>query len=156
MSRKTNALRILEDLHIAHRVIEYEVDESDLSAAAVAAKVGMECERVFKTLAARTDLGKVVLFCVPGDLELDLKKAARAAEVKSVAMLNLKDLQPVTGYIRGGCSPLGAKKAFPVYIDETARLFEEISVSAGARGMQVVLAPEDLARACGAAFADLT
>ncbi len=144
---KTNALRILEGFGIAHRVIAYEVDESDLSAESVAAKVGLPAERVFKTLALRGEKGGVFLACVPGDSELDLKKAARAAGEKSVEMLPLKDLQPTTGYLRGGCSPLGAKRKFPVYVDETAQLFGEISVSAGLRGLQVLLAPDDLVKA---------
>ena len=157
MAAKTNALRILESRGIAHRVFEYEVDESDLSASAVAAKVGLDPERVFKTLALRGEKSGVFLCCVPGDAELDLKKAARAAGDKAVAMLALKELLPATGYVRGGCSPVGTKKDYPVYVDETAQLFDEISVSAGARGIQVLLAPDLLLRALGdrASYADL-
>ncbi|HRY56248.1 MAG TPA: Cys-tRNA(Pro) deacylase [Spirochaetia bacterium] len=157
MAAKTNALRILESRGIAHRVFEYEVDESDLSASAVAAKVGLDPERVFKTLALRGEKSGVFLCCVPGDAELDLKKAARAAGDKAVAMLALKELLPTTGYVRGGCSPVGTKKDFPVYVDETAQLFDEISVSAGARGMQMLLSPDLLLRALGnrASYADL-
>ncbi|HOX33468.1 MAG TPA: Cys-tRNA(Pro) deacylase [Spirochaetales bacterium] len=157
MAAKTNALRILESRGIAHRVFEYEVDESDLSASAVAAKVGLDPERVFKTLALRGEKSGVFLCCVPGDAELDLKKAARAAGDKAVAMLALKELLPTTGYVRGGCSPVGTKKDYPVYVDETAQLFDEISVSAGARGIQVLLAPDLLLRALGdrASYADL-
>lgn len=161
--QKTNALRLLDGLKIAYRTIAYEVDEEDLSAESVAAKVGLDPERVFKTLALRGASGAVFLACVPSGSELDLKKAARAAGEKSVEMLPLKELQPTTGYLRGGCSPLGAKRKFPVYLDETAALFEEISVSAGLRGLQVLLAPEDLRRAASeqpggaaeASFADL-
>jgi Cys-tRNA(Pro)/Cys-tRNA(Cys) deacylase len=155
VSHKTNALRILEGLGITHRVVEYEVDESDLSARSAAAKVGVPAERVFKTLALRGEHSGVFLCCVPGDSEIDLKKAARVSGNKAVEMLPLKELRPTTGYLRGGCSPLGAKRSFPVYIDETAQLWEEIAVSAGLRGMQVLLAPEDLARAVGATFCDL-
>ena len=161
--QKTNALRILDGLGIAYRTIAYEVDEEDLSAESVAAKVGLDPERVFKTLALRGASGAVFLACVPAGSELDLKKAARAAGEKSVDMLPLKELQPTTGYVRGGCSPIGAKRKFPVYLDETATLFEEISVSAGQRGLQVLLAPEELRRAASeqpggqaeAGFADL-
>ncbi|HRY73129.1 MAG TPA: Cys-tRNA(Pro) deacylase [Spirochaetia bacterium] len=161
--QKTNALRILDGLGIAYRTIAYEVDEEDLSAESVAAKVSLDPERVFKTLALRGASGAVFLACVPAGSELDLKKAAKAAGEKSVDMLPLKELQPTTGYVRGGCSPIGAKRKFPVYLDETATLFEEISVSAGQRGLQVLLAPEELRRAASeqpggqaeAGFADL-
>ncbi len=160
---KTNAVRILEHLGIAHRLVAYEVDEDDLSATAAAAKIGLPAERVFKTLALRGASGGVFFACVPGDAEIDLKKAARVAGEKSVELLSLKDLTPTTGYLRGGCSPLGAKRKFPVYVDETAQLFEEISVSAGLRGLQVLLAPDDLVRAASeqpggvarASYADL-
>jgi Cys-tRNA(Pro)/Cys-tRNA(Cys) deacylase len=156
VAEKTNALRMLESLGVAHRVVAYEVDESDLSAASVAAKVGLEAGRVFKTLALRGDRVGVFLCCVPGDAELDLKKAARCSGDKSVELLPLKELLPTTGYVRGGCSPIGTKRPFPVLIDETASLYNEISVSAGARGLQVLLDPEDLARAAGGRFADLS
>jgi Cys-tRNA(Pro)/Cys-tRNA(Cys) deacylase len=158
MSSKTNALRILDGLGIAHRVVEYDVDEDDLSAVSAAAKIGVPPERVFKTLALRGERAGVFLCCVPGDAEVDLKKAARAIGDKSVEMLPLKELLPTTGYVRGGCSPVGAKKPFSVCIDETAQLFDEISVSAGTRGMQVLLAPADLIRALDgrASFVDIT
>lgn len=157
MSQKTNALRIVEALGIAHRILSYEVDEGDLSAVASAAKLGLDPARVFKTLALRGEKAGVFLCCVPGDAEVDLKKAAKAAGDKSVEMLSLKELLPTTGYVRGGCSPIGTKKPFPVYVDETAQLFDEISVSAGARGMQMLLAPAELLRALEgrASFADL-
>jgi Cys-tRNA(Pro)/Cys-tRNA(Cys) deacylase len=144
MAAKTNALRMLETHGVAHRVISYEVDESDLSARSAAEKVGIEVERIFKTLALRGDKTGVLLCCVPGGSELDLKKAAKVSGNKSVEMLSLKELQPTTGYVRGGCSPIGTKKSFPVLIDESALLYDEISVSAGARGLQVMLAPDDL------------
>jgi Cys-tRNA(Pro)/Cys-tRNA(Cys) deacylase len=157
MSSKTNALRILDGLGIAYRVVEYAVDEDDLSAVSAAAKIGLPPERVFKTLALRGERVGVFLCCVPGAAEIDLKKAARAAGDKSAWMLPLKELLPTTGYVRGGCSPVGTKKAFPVYIDETAQLFDEISVSAGARGLQMLLTPADLFRALEgrASFADI-
>lgn len=163
-SPKTNALRILESLSIPHRTLAYEVDEEDLSAETAAAKLGLPPEQVFKTLALRGDKTGVFLACVPGGCELDLKKAALASGNKAVEMLPLKELQPTTGYIRGGCSPIGTKKKFQVYIDETASLWEEISLSAGQRGLQILLAPTDLLRAAnnqpgassvGASFADL-
>jgi Cys-tRNA(Pro)/Cys-tRNA(Cys) deacylase len=155
---KTNVTRLLEALGIAHRVVTYEVDLSDLSAASAARKAGLPAESVFKTLALCGERGGLFLCCVPGEAEIDLRKAATAAGEKSVRMLALKELQPATGYVRGGCSPIGTRRACPVFIDETALLFEEISVSAGARGAQVLLAPDDLVRALDgrAGYADLT
>ncbi len=132
------------------------VDESDLSAVSVAAKLGIPPERVFKTLALRGAKNGVFLCCIPGDAEVDLKKAARASGEKSVDLLPLRELEPTTGYVRGGCSPIGTKRPFPVFIDETATLFDEISVSAGERGPQMLLSPADLAAAANAAFVDLT
>jgi len=155
---KTNVTRLLESRGIAHRVVVYAVDLSDLSATHAAEATGLAPGRVFKTLALRGAKNGVFLCCAPGDSELDLRKAARAAGEKSVEMLSLKELQSATGYLRGGCSPVGTKRAYPVYIDETAILWGEISVSAGARGSQVVLAPDDLVRALGgrASYVDLT
>jgi Cys-tRNA(Pro)/Cys-tRNA(Cys) deacylase len=141
---KTNVTRLLESRGVAHRVVTYEVDLADLSAAHAAEKTGLPPEQVFKTLALRGPKDGVFLCCIPGDAELDLKKAAKAAGEKSVEMLPLKELTAATGYLRGGCSPIGTKRAYPVFVDETAQLFDEISVSAGARGSQVVLAPDDL------------
>ena len=154
---ETNVTRLLRSLGIAHRVITYEVDLSDLSASSVAEKLGIRSERVFKTLALRGEGGGVLLCCVPGNAELDLKKAAKAAGVKSARLLPLKELLGATGYVRGGCSPLGTKRDYPVFIDETATLFDEISVSAGARGSQVLLSPADLMTALAgrAHYADL-
>ncbi|MDP3179854.1 MAG: Cys-tRNA(Pro) deacylase [Spirochaetaceae bacterium] len=154
---RTNVVRILDSLGIAHRVVTYEVDESDLSAGAAAEKTLIAPERIFKTLALRGSRGGIFLCCVPGDSELDLKKAARAAGEKSASMLPLAELQGATGYLRGGCSPIGTKKPYPVYVDGSANLHDEISVSAGARGSQVVLAPDDLLRALDgrAVYADL-
>jgi Cys-tRNA(Pro)/Cys-tRNA(Cys) deacylase len=155
---KTNVTRLLESRGIAHRVVTYEVDLSDLSATHAAEKVGLPAEQVFKTLALRGPKNGVFLCCIPGDAAVSLKKAAAASGEKSVEMLPLKDLTAATGYVRGGCSPIGTKRAYPVYIDETAQLFDEVSVSAGARGSQIVLAPGDLVAALEgrASCADLT
>lgn len=154
---KTNVTRLLESRKVAFRVVTYEVDLSDLSAVHAAEKTGLPAEQVFKTLALRGAKNGVFLCCVPGDEELDLKKTANAAGEKSVEMLPLKELTSITGYLRGGCSPIGTKRAFPVLIDETAQLFDEISISAGARGSQVVLAPQALVEVLDgrASFADL-
>jgi Cys-tRNA(Pro)/Cys-tRNA(Cys) deacylase len=155
---KTNVTRLLEAKGVAHRVATYEVDLSDLSATHAAEKVGLPPEQVFKTLALHGAKRGVFLCCVPGDAEVDLKKAAKAAGEKSIEMLPLKELTAATGYLRGGCSPVGTKRDYSVYIDETAQLFDEISVSAGARGTQIILAPADLLAVLGsrAAYADLT
>ncbi len=149
----TNALRLVKSLGIEVRTLAYEADESDLSAGSVAAKLGLDPDRVFKTLVVT---GSCPFMCViPGSAELDLKKAARANGDKSAAMLPLRELEPLTGYVRGGCSPVGSRKPMPVYVDETAQLFDTVSVSAGARGLQMILAPADLLRAAGASYADL-
>jgi Cys-tRNA(Pro)/Cys-tRNA(Cys) deacylase len=155
---KTNVTRFLESKGIAYRVVTYEVDLSDLSAAHAAQKTGLPAEQVFKTLALRGPKDGVFLCCVPGDAEVDLKKAAKASGEKSVEMLPLKELTAATGYLRGGCSPIGTKHAYRVFIDETAQLFDEISVSAGARGSQVVLAPDKLVAVLDvrASYVDLT
>jgi Cys-tRNA(Pro)/Cys-tRNA(Cys) deacylase len=154
---KTNVTRILETRLVPHRVVAYAVDLSDLSATHAAEATGLPPGQVFKTLALRGAKSGVFLCCVPGDAELDLKKAAKASGEKSVEMLSLKELQPATGYLRGGCSPIGTKRDYPVFIDETAILWGEISVSAGARGSQVVLAPDDLVAVLDgrASYADL-
>jgi Cys-tRNA(Pro)/Cys-tRNA(Cys) deacylase len=156
MSHKTNALRILQSLGIPHETAQYEAGEEHLEAAAVARRLGVDPAIVFKTLVARGDKGQVLVFAVPAPQELELKKAARAAGARSVELVGLKELQPLTGYVRGGCSPLGMKKDYPTWIDETALLHERIYVNAGRRGLQVLLAAEDLRRACGARFADLS
>ena len=141
---------------ISVEAFEYEVDESDLSAVSVASRLGLDPDRVFKTIAVRGAKLGPFLCVVPGSTEVDLKKAAKAAGDKSAEPLPLRELEPLTGYVRGGCSPVGTRTPLPVFIDETAALWETISVSAGARGLQMVLAPDDLARASGAEFADLT
>jgi Cys-tRNA(Pro)/Cys-tRNA(Cys) deacylase len=147
---KTNGARFLESLGIPFELREYEVDPEDLSAIAVATKIGMPPEQVFKTLLTTSGPGTYVFAVIPGDAELDFKKLARVAGLRKAEMVSLKDVQPLTGYIRGGVTVFGAKKAFPVYVDETAILFDAISVSAGTRGTQLILNPEDYLRAAKA------
>lgn len=146
---KTNAVRLLEAAGISFKTAEYAVDESDLSGIHAAEMLGLPAEQVFKTLVLKGDKSGYFVCCVPVAEELDLKKAARISGNKKCEMLHVKDLLGVTGYVRGGCSPVGMKKKFPTYIDETAVLFDEIAVSAGARGMQVILNPEALGGVCG-------
>src|ERR1700744_6677244 len=135
---KTNAARILESLAIPYTLQEYEVDPEDPSAINVARKIGLPVEQVFKTLLTTTGPDQYAFAVIPGDAELDFKKLARAAGARKAEMVSLKDVQPFTGYIRGGVTIFGAKKAFPVYVDETVILFDKISVSAGARGTQLI------------------
>lgn len=149
---KTNAVRILETLGIAYELRTYEVDESDLSAPHVAAAIGMPARQVFKTLVVRGERTGVMLACIPADGELDLKALAAAAHDKKTDLVPLKEVLGLTGYIRGGVSPVGTKKKYPVLIDESARQFERIAVSAGVRGCQMILKPDDLARAVEAQF----
>ena len=151
----TNALRMLKALGIEVATREYEVDEADLSAGAVAGKLGMDIDTLFKTLVVVGERSGPFMCVIPGSAELDLKKAARANGDKSASLLPLRELEPLTGYVRGGCSPVGAKKKLPVYLDETAQLWDRISVSAGTRGLQMLIAPDDLIRAAGAQYADL-
>ena len=147
---KTNGARYLESLGIAFELREYEVDPEDLSAITVAKKIGMPAEQVFKTLLTTGGAGIYVFAVIPGDTELDFKKLARVAGLRKAEMVSLKDVQPLTGYIRGGVTVFGAKKAFPVFVDETAILFDKISVSAGTRGTQLILSPDDYLKAAGA------
>ncbi len=154
-AKKTNAVRILESKGVPFELMSYDVDPSDPGAEAVAAKVGLPPRQVFKTLVARGDRTGVHLACVPGDAELDLKALAAACGDKKAEMVHLKEIQPLTGYVRGGVSPVGTKKDFPVFIDESALRFEKICVSAGMRGLQLLIAPKDLAEAVGAVFAPL-
>lgn len=144
---KTNGARFLESLGIPFELAEYDVDPEDLSAITVAKKIGMPPELVFKTLLATSGHGDYVFAVIPGDAELDFKKLARAAGLRKAEMAPLKDVQPLTGYIRGGVTIFGAKKAYPVYVDETMILFDKVSVSAGTRGTQIILAPDDYLRA---------
>jgi Cys-tRNA(Pro)/Cys-tRNA(Cys) deacylase len=153
---KTNAARILDDLGIHYELREYAVDPDDLSAPSVAAKIGMLVEQVFKTLLASAGHGDYVFAVIAGDAELDFKKLARVAGVRSTEMAPLKDVQPLTGYVRGGVTVLGAKKPYPAFADEFIELYDTISVSAGQRGIQLVLSPADYLRATGAKVAPLT
>ena len=141
---KTNAVRLLETAGVPFSLMEYEVSEDDLSGTGVARKTGLDPDRVFKTLVTTGEKGGVFVFCIPVAYELDLKKAAAACGAKKIEMLRLSELFPVTGYIRGGCSPIGMKKDYPVFIDESALLWDEIALSAGARGLQLLIRPEDL------------
>ena len=141
---KTNAMRLLDAADIKYRTSEYEHNDEDFSGVHVAEAIGMPPEQVFKTLVAKGDKTGFVVFCIPVAEELDMKKAASVSKNKSVEMLKVKDLLPTTGYIRGGCSPIGMKKVFPTYIDETAIVFDEIAISAGIRGQQIILDPEKL------------
>jgi Cys-tRNA(Pro)/Cys-tRNA(Cys) deacylase len=152
---KTNAMRMLEASKVAFAAREYDVSDGEISGVAVAAKIGQEPERVFKTLVAEGKATGLNVFVIPSNVELDLKKAALATGDKHVAMIPLRDLEPKTGYVHGGCSPIGMKKRLPTFIDETARLHGSINVSGGRVGLQVELSPDDLARLCGAAFCDL-
>ena len=153
---KTNAVRLLEAAGISFKTAEYAVDESDLSGIHAAEMLGLPAEQVFKTLVLKGDKSGYFVCCVPVAEELDVKKAARISGNKNCEMLHVKDLLGVTGYVRGGCSPVGMKKKFPTYIDETAVLFDEIAVSAGARGMQVILNPEALGEFAEAKFFAIT
>ena len=152
----TNAMRLLNQAKIQYDTSEYEVDESDLSGVHAASMLGVEPDCVFKTLVARGDKKGISVFCIPVAEELDLKKCAAATGDKKVEMIHVKELLGLTGYIRGGCSPIGMKKKYPTYIDEIATLFDRIYVSAGMRGQQIILDPEDLRRYTEAAFVDLT
>jgi Cys-tRNA(Pro)/Cys-tRNA(Cys) deacylase len=140
---KTNAARALDELKIPYELREYEVDEEDLSAESVARKIGMDLEQVFKTLVVRGERAGVCLAVVPANAELNLKALAKLAGDRKMELVPLKEVQPLTGYIRGGVTAIACKKDYPVYIDETAILFERIAVSAGVRGTQLVLNPED-------------
>lgn len=151
--KKTNAARILDRLKISYELVEYEVDEEDLSAGHLAETAGLDLEKVYKTLVLQGDRTGIFVCVVPGGKEIDLKKAASASGNKKAAMIRMKELEPLTGYIRGGCSPLGMKKEFPVYIDESAFGHDRIYVSAGMRGLQMRLNPADLAKACKGAKA---
>jgi Cys-tRNA(Pro)/Cys-tRNA(Cys) deacylase len=144
---KTNAARLLDSLSIPYELRDYEVDPDDLAAESVARKIGLPPEQVFKTLVARGDRTGVLLAVVPGDAELDLKALARTTGDRKVEVVPLKEVQPLTGYVRGGVTALAGKKDYPVFVDETVELFDVISVSAGVRGTQILLAPGDYLRA---------
>lgn len=152
---KTNAVRLLAAQGIAHEVRTYEVDEDHLDAITVAAKVGLPPEQVFKTLLVRGDREGLCFAVIPGNMELDLKALAKCSGDRKVELVPLKEVQPLTGYIRGGVTALGPKKDFPVFLDETAQLWDVISISAGVRGAQILLSPQDYARATAAAWGEI-
>ena len=152
----TNAMRLLKQAGISFDTSAYEVDESDLSGVHAAEALGIDPDRVFKTLVARGEKKGVYVFCIPVAEELDLKKCAALAGEKKIEMIHVRELPGLTGYIRGGCSPVGMKKKYPTWIDETAVLFDAIYVSAGARGQQIIVNPDDLLHYIQAQYADLT
>ena len=145
--KKTNAARLLDRLKIDYKLVEYEIDETDLSAGSVARKVNLPPEQVFKTLVARGDKTGVLMACIPGNSELDLKAMAAVSGDKKVEMVHVKEIQQITGYIRGSVSPVGAKRHYPVFLDESAVTFPFISISAGVRGSQIFVSPGDLIEA---------
>lgn len=153
--KKTNAARLLDTKSINYVLIEYEVDENDLSATTLAKKIGENIEQIFKTLVLRGDKTGVFVCIIPGNAEVDLKKAAKISGNKNCAMVQQKELMALTGYIRGGCSPLGMKKPYPVYIHETCRFFNFIFVSAGQHGLQLRINPEDLIKVTSSVVCDL-
>jgi len=153
---KTNAARLLDSLGIVYEPRRYEVDPDDLTAISVARKIGLPAEQVFKTLLTRTQNGGHLFAVIPGDAELDLKKLAHAASVKKVELASLKEVEPLTGYVRGGVTVMAARTAFPAFADETIALHDLISISSGQRGTQLLLAPADYLRATTATLADLT
>jgi len=152
---KTNAVRLLEGLGVPYELREYAVNPEDLAAESVAAKINMPAEQVFKTLVVRGDRNGLCFAVVPANTELDLKALASASGNRKMEMVPLKEVQPLTGYIRGGVTVLGAKKDFPVYADETIQLWDLVSVSAGVRGTQIILKPDDYLRATHAVLADI-
>ncbi len=153
---KTNAMRLLDVAKIEYKVKEYQVDEDKLGGVQVAHKLEMPADEVFKTLVARGDKNGVNIFCIPINCELDLKKAALVSKNKKIEMLAMKEVLPITGYMVGACSPIGMKKDFPLYVDETAILFDEIGVSAGIRGCEIIVNGEKLCYFVNGVLADLT
>lgn len=155
LKNKTNAMRLLETAGIGFRTLEYEVDENDLSGMHIAESLGMNPDMMFKTIVTKGEKRGFLVFCIPVSCEIDLKKAASAAGDKKVELLPVKELLSVTGYIRGGCSPVGMKKKFPTFIDESCTLYDEITVSAGVRGCQLALKPDELVGFCNAVLCDI-
>jgi Cys-tRNA(Pro)/Cys-tRNA(Cys) deacylase len=155
MPAKTNAARLLDQSSIHYELREYEVDLDDLAAETVAAKIGLPPEQVFKTLVARGDRNGVCMAVIPADQELDLKALADAAGEKKIELVPVKELQALTGYIRGGVTALAAKRDYPVYVDETIELFDIVSISAGMRGLQILIVPADYLRATNATISAL-
>ena len=152
---KTNAVRLLDSFGVAYELCEYAVDPDDLAAESVAAKIGLPPEQVFKTLLARGDRKGPCFAVIPGNYELDLKALAKLSGDRKVELVPLKQVQPLTGYIRGGVTVLGAKKDFPVFVDETMELWDVVSISAGVRGTQVLVAPRDYLRITNAALGEI-
>jgi ybaK/ebsC protein len=152
---KTNAMRLLDQAGLTYRTMEYEVDENNLGGEHVAELIDMPSEQVFKTLVAKGEKKGIVVFCIPVNLELNLKKAAAILGDKKIEMLHVKDLLGVTGYIRGGCSPIGMKKKYPTYMDETALLYDDITVSAGVRGCQLCIPQQQLVEYIDANLCDI-
>jgi len=155
MATKTNAMRLLDQIGIIYQVREYEVDPNDLTAETVASKVGLPAEQVFKTLAVLGDRNGICLAVIPGNTELEFKALGRLTGDRKMDMVPLKDVQAVTGYIRGAVTALACKKDYPVYIDETAELWDTISISAGQRGIQIFLAPRDYISVVHATIGDI-
>ena len=153
--KKTNAIRILEANNIAFQTFDYEFSIEEIDAISVAKKIDAGPESVFKTLVTRSNNNEYFVFVIPGNETLNLKKAANASGTKNIEMIKEKELLPLTGYIKGGCSPIGLKKQFPIFIDETAQLFDEIFISAGVRGTQIKLNPNELVNLVNAQFVDL-
>ena len=154
--QKTNAMRLLDSAGISYSMASYDYDESDLSGVHAAKELGVSEDIVFKTLVTRGDGIAIFVFVIPVAESLDLKKAAKASGNKSIEMIHVKELFDLTGYVRGGCSPIGMKKTYPTYIDETAQLYDEIYFSAGRRGAQIILDPDKLCEVTGAEYADIT
>ncbi len=152
---KTNVARLLDKAKVPYELVVYEVDENDLSATHVAQQLGENIEQVFKTLVLHGDKNGYFVCVVPGSEEVDLKKAAKISGNKNCQMIHVKELLPLTGYIRGGCSPIGMKKHFPTFVHQSAEKFDYIFVSAGVRGLQVKLSPKDLIRETGATLCEL-
>lgn len=155
LATKTNAIRLVELAGIPLKEATYEYDENDLNGNHAAAAIGFPGEQVFKTLVTRSAKSVIHVFCIPVCFELDLKKAAKAIGEKSVELISVKELLPLTGYIRGGCSPVGMKKLYPTHFDETAQLYDEIAVSAGARGHQMIVPPDMLVQLVNGDYFDL-
>ena len=153
---KTLAARVLDRWKVNYELRDYTWSEDELDAVTVARKIGLPPEAVFKTLVARGDRTGVLLACVPANIELDLKKLATVSGNKKVELVSVKEIQSLTGYVRGGVSPIGAKKDYPLFIDESVQLVDAVSISAGARGLQMILAPDDLQRVTVAHLADLS
>ena len=153
---KTNAMRQLDAAKIKYEICAYEVDENDLSGTHIAEQIGLPYEEVFKTIVTKGDKTGYTVFCIPCHKEIDLKRAASVTGNKKIEPLHVKDLLGITGYIRGGCSPVGMKKKFPTYFDESAGSLEKLTVSAGVRGMQLLLSAEDIIKFTNATLADVT